>query len=535
MSPLSDRATRSRPVPRRGPSRRSWRVTTACRVFGLALACGQALSLDTLGPSSPALVALTLLALISCVLEFDPTGPGSAWIPVVEALLAATLLAGVLPSHALYVYLAVPAVVAGISQGWVTALNATLAGALAFFTASLTIQDLLKEPEGLGAASLWLLVGLGAGLLAGWQTRSLRRLEDRQGPYAAAHRLVAQLSNLTRATGVGLDSLGAAREVEAQLRGLTATPRATVYLRTPTDSWEVLCATDPVDTFDALAQGLSGQTARCAATTAVVPLRVGEHHFGAVVLDRDAAWSSADLVEVQAAADELAIRLETALLFDDVRTRATSEERNRLARDIHDGVAQEIVALSYLVDDIISTSAEPDTLRTAGVLREEITRVVAELRLSIFDLRHEVADQSLSGALAEYVREIGAESGLRVHLVLDEQGPPLPHRLEGELLRIAQEAISNVRRHAAAGSLWVTLTTDGASVRLEVADDGIGSATPRDRHYGLHTMRERAERVGADLAVREREGGGTVVALISRHDPRSGTGVGHDHYSPAGR
>ena len=62
-----------------------------------------------------------------------------------------------------------------------------------------------------------------------------------------------------------------------------------------------------------------------------------------------------------------------------------------------------------------------------------------------------------------------------------------------ELLRIAQEAIGNVRRHARASNLWITLVSDGSSIRLEMEDDGVGNATPKDRHWGLQTMRERAE------------------------------------------
>ena len=191
-------------------------------------------------------------------------------------------------------------------------------------------------------------------------------------------------------------------------------------------------------------------------------------------------------------------------------------KRQRLARDIHDGVAQEIVALGYLVDEIEDTSAEADTLRTAATLRQEISRLTSELRMSIFDLRHEVDQRHLSGALAAYVREVSAGTGLRVHLVLDEHGGPLSPRTESELLRIAQEAIGNVRRHAQAQNLWVTFATDGSSLCLEIADDGVGGAVPRQRHYGLHTMSERAERLDSELGVHERPGGGTVVSLTSR-------------------
>jgi signal transduction histidine kinase len=500
------------------PSRRTWRATTATRVFGLALAVGQTMATDTLARSLPGLVALVLLAAAGSVLELEVGRPThTAWVPVAEAILAATLLAGVLPGSALFAYLAVPAVIAGITHGWVMAVNATLTGFLGFYATSATTRDLRLVPEDLGTAGLWLAVGLGAGLLAGWQTRSLRGVEGRQAPYAAAYQLVVQLSELTHTKDVGLDSTAAARELGAQIAETTSATRWGIYVGSADRPAETLATHDPLPDFTQLAgQVRARRRGSWRGGTAVLPLRVGEHRFGDVVLVRDLAWTRSDMASAQSVADKLAVRLETALLFDQVRDVATSDERHRLARDIHDGVAQEMVALGYLVDEIEDTSADDETLRAAATLRQEISRVVGELRMSIYDLRHEVDQQHLSGALAEYVREVGAGTGLRVHLVLDEQGPPLPCHTESELLRITQEAIGNVRKHACAQNLWVTFTTDGQHVHLEVADDGVGSATPRQRHYGLHTMRERAERLDADLVVHERPGGGTVVGLTTR-------------------
>ena len=105
---------------------------------------------------------------------------------------------------------------------------------------------------------------------------------------------------------------------------------------------------------------------------------------------------------------------------------------------------------------------------------------------------------------------------MRVHLSLDERGERLPLRTEAEVVRIAREAICNVAKHARAVNLWVTLATDGSELRLTVADDGVGCARPRAGHFGLHTMRERAALVGAELSITERQDGGTVVALRTR-------------------
>lgn len=107
-----------------------------------------------------------------------------------------------------------------------------------------------------------------------------------------------------------------------------------------------------------------------------------------------------------------------------------------------------------------------------------------------------------------------------MHLVLDESTDRLSVETETELLRIAQEAITNARRHSRARNLWVTCRVNPPSAYMRVADDGRGLGSPRIDSYGLDIMRERAGRLGVDLSVRERRGGGTVIeiALGSTHD-----------------
>jgi len=147
-------------------------------------------------------------------------------------------------------------------------------------------------------------------------------------------------------------------------------------------------------------------------------------------------------------------------------------------------------------------------------LRDELTRIVSELRLSIFDLRSDVQPSAgLGAALSSYVRSVGTGSGLTVHLVLDESPYRLPIEAETELLRVAQEAITNARRHARARNLWVTCRVDPPRAFLRVADDGKGLGTPRPDSYGLEIMRERTNRLGGSLTLRQRVGGGTVVEV----------------------
>ena len=157
----------------------------------------------------------------------------------------------------------------------------------------------------------------------------------------------------------------------------------------------------------------------------MVPLRGAQQVLGYCVVVGVPRWTPELDERAREVADEFAVRLDTAVLFDEVRTLATSEERNRIAREMHDGVAQEIVGLGYIVDEIESISDHDQTRELAAALRAEITRLVSEIRFSIFDLRHEVSDGRLSSSLADYAREVGHATGLRVHLSLAESGPPL--------------------------------------------------------------------------------------------------------------
>jgi signal transduction histidine kinase len=139
---------------------------------------------------------------------------------------------------------------------------------------------------------------------------------------------------------------------------------------------------------------------------------------------------------------------------------------------------------------------------------------VSELRMSIFDLRSEVdVHGGLGSALSEYVRSVGRQSGLTVHMSLAESPNRLPAETEAELLRIAQEAITNARKHAEAENLWVSLTVDPPGAVLRVEDDGRGLGKARADSYGIQIMQERARRLRTTVDVLPREPRGTAVEV----------------------
>jgi signal transduction histidine kinase len=385
---------------------------------------------------------------------------------------------------------------------------------------------------------------------------ALRRAErrprgaDGDADYAEATRLLTRLRAVARRMPGTLDPGGIADKLLEEVRRVAPADRAAVFssggggrltllaqAAPDRPDWETSLEVDtPLAEAWASQQPITSprlltRTRTAGRTSALVlPLITGVRTVGLVALeaDRAQAFSAA----MQGAAAELvtgsAVPLETALLFDEVRSLATAEERQRLAREIHDGVAQELVIVGYGVDDALAQL--PDGAEEAAAalraLRGEVTRIITELRLSLFELRTDVERHGgLGTAIADHARTIGASAGLRVHLSLDESTTRLPAALEGELLRIAQEAVNNVRKHARAENLWVTCETDPPYARIEIADDGRGmDKTRRSDSYGLSIMAERAHRIRGALAVDSRHPRGTTVSVTL--GARSGTGGG---------
>ena len=493
------------------PSLTPWRVTTGARVFAMALIVGTVLGEESATEAAPLLLALVVIGAVSTALEWNAPAESRPWIPVGEAFLVAVLLASAPMQPSLLIYLAVPPIVAGVRHGWVTTVNA---GFVTGVTTLVTLA-LVPGPASCANASSSRLRGWpSAWASACWPVGSRARCAIRGPTGAVCHRQSTRLSapRISQPRHCWLDSVQLAGELETALRGrrVPAVPPSSSTAGAPSPTYFRPTAT--TCRHQGRRSRLAIPTSRPSGCTEVRASGLGRPGARYRLVRR--AEDPCPVV-----ADEFVLRLDTAVLFDDVRLMATAEERNRIAREMHDGVAQEIVALGYIVDEIEAVSDQPETQHLAASLREEISRVVTELRFSIFDLRHEIAEHRLSGALAEYVREVSHGTDLRVHLLLDESGPALPSRAEMELLRVAQEAIGNVRRHAHASNLWVTLVSDGSRVRLEMEDDGVGNAAPKDRHWGLQTMRERAATIGADLRISSRRDGGTVVCLQTRQSP----------------
>jgi signal transduction histidine kinase len=469
---------------------------------------------------------------------------------IITAIAASTLASRFGPETASAVlpYMTVPIILPAL-EGRLRESMILLAIATAALATAGAADGLLRSAYLLNSVEWLAIGGLSAGFVHATQHLVGTGIPEPQ-PLAEATRLLTQLRTVARQLpGATLDPGGIAEHLIEEVRAIAPVDRAAVLSGSGGGrlvilaqhgiervDWETTLDADSViaDAWTSQQSQVStrsqARSMRPAAdvSTLVVPLVAGVRTVGLVTVeaDRAQAYPGWLVQKIDAIIGPAALRLEAALLFDDVRSLATNEERQRLAREIHDGVAQELVMVGYGIDNALATLPESaaETAHELRALRSEVTRVITELRLSLFELRSEVDRQGgLTAAIAEYARIVGANAGLRVHLSLDESTARLPAAIEAELLRIAQEAINNARKHAGAQNLWVTCEVDPPYARIQVADDGAGIGPQRsDRRYGLAIMAERAERIRGQLEITPRDSGGTSVAVVLGTSPRRG-------------
>ena len=251
-----------------------------------------------------------------------------------------------------------------------------------------------------------------------------------------------------------------------------------------------------------------------------VPIVFRGDVIGAFYLtDKEGAdgFDAADQRLIEVLAAHAAVAMENARLFDASRELGVAEERNRLARDLHDTVTQTLFSLS-LTAEAAASSLRSDPARAEAELahvRELARTALGELRSLINELRPVALEaEGLVAALGKRLAVLGRANGFETELRVDGE-VDLGLDAEVALLRIAQEALSNAVRHARARTVCVELAVGPDAVTLVVRDDGRGfdpdARAVRARRLGLTSMRERAAALGGTLAVESAPGAGTAV------------------------
>ncbi|MDX6717917.1 MAG: hypothetical protein QOJ63_171 [Solirubrobacteraceae bacterium] len=230
------------------------------------------------------------------------------------------------------------------------------------------------------------------------------------------------------------------------------------------------------------------------------------------------AFSDDDQALIETFAAHAALAIENARLHERSRELSIVEERNRLARELHDAVAQKLFGVVLAAE---SGSALPERDVDGAATQRRLVRELAgeameELRSVIVHLRPPALEaEGLAVALGKHVDVL--RRAHRRPIELDVAGDcPVAARVETDVFRIAQEALHNALRHARAASIAVRLRCDAERLELTVADDGVGFdvGAVRSRRLGLTTMAERARAIDGDLEIVSAPGAGTTVRLL---------------------
>jgi signal transduction histidine kinase len=377
------------------------------------------------------------------------------------------------------------------------------------------------------------LTGLGLGLIASYVHADLHKPQDPLAPYRDAQRLLRGLIDLSGTLGSGLDAVALGSRVAVALRNEFPVQAAAVHVARQDELTPLVSTASSFDVDESPMDGVALGAWRTQALTVsgqafAFPL-VTELGVVAVVsglladrLDPRQLLTSERLDQLTRSLAATAVHLDTALLFSKLRDAATADERRRLSREMHDGIAQDIASLGYLVDALAAAPASPQQAERLETLRARITAVVAEVRRSLQTLRSDAeASESLGAAISSIARHLSESADVPIRVTVSEQTRRLRPEVESELLRITQEAMTNAVRHSGASTIEVDCRVSAPAAEIVVRDDGHGMGRGRDDSHGLVIMRERATLVDAELAIEPGDRAGTVVTV--RVPSRSGS------------
>ena len=527
--------------------RELWSVSTSTllrsAIVAIAIAFGS-IGSDVLTILPWALLILTLDLVAGSILSVDFGQPKSRRA---QALILTVMGAGIagaaiatnqaapLPAALL---LMIPAFRGGEVWGRLAATAAVTMSIIVAFTTAHVRGDLTAAYVIISLQ--WAVLAVALGFLGAWTAQLQKKIESQtQAPSPAAHeaaRLLRRLDALAGALDGGFDAPASAEMLldavkakipgsrMAVLVGFGSEPAVPLAIRgidrvpwpdpTTGDSvlgrvWRTGVAEAGFWTADDLNRAI-----------AAAPMRDPDGaRIGVVVVDRmaTAPFGVADLGALVALAESHSANVDVAMIFTALRQRAAFEERERLAREMHDGIAQELVALGYRIDVTRRHAANeaPNLVQALDEARGDLSRVLTDLRLRIADLRLAVRpDQGLGAVVGARLQQFGAASGLTVGLRLNESTYRLPAHVETLIYRLVLDVLADARHAHGTTAVELRLDVNAPQAWLHMSHDGISG-------LGVDAFADHPlTAVGAEILVQPGETGVVVTLALNARRPR---------------
>jgi signal transduction histidine kinase len=481
----------------------------------------------------------------------DQAGPAIA-VDVAVALFA-IVISGGWSSPFVFVVL-VGILVAGFTRGYIGGFAAAGAASLTLLVAGLVSESAAGSAD---TSAQVVLVYAASGAVAGYARRLFvdaaagqAEFENRMSHLTEANALLAQLTEVALVLPSSLDLGDTVTTAIAHLQELIDfTGGAVLVLDAATGTWRAEATAGmpapPPMTIDQLPAtlrrmvlqdrsgtppegavaepGLGPATSRRSlwpesASGAYVPLVARRRLVALVALEHlePGRFGDRETEILNGLAEPLALAIDNGLWFDRLRMLGAEGERDRLARDLHDRFAQ---GLAYVNLELDRLSRHPAPGPALADLRQEVKELLGQVRETQRQLRSKVTpDVGLADLLTTELSRFAERTGVHVEFTPSAGAPRLSLAVEQELWRIAQEALTNVERHAKATALQVAWNCDGHYGRLVMADNGSGfdpaaAARASTPSAGLTAMRERANAIGGRLVVDSQPGGGTWLSV----------------------
>ena len=482
----------------------------------------------------PASVLPGALAIV--LVELLPAGHWSPWLRIAVGVLAASLTVAL---SVIYTPAALPLLLlTAFLAGEMLDGRSVLVERVACAAATLTWLLLFSPPghalgKPLTSLIQWWALGLALGLLAAWANRVQPAdpvAAQRQAALEAT-RLSGRLQTIAQRLPLGLDPAAVAQTLLDDVYGLTTVDVCAVLLQVDEHTASPLAlrgATrlpwrDPNHSEGALHEAWTGHQVvaqvrepdldgrRRGSSMACFPITENKTMLALLVLERRTVipFSDEEIAEVQAAADWLAPQLQAALHFGELQRSATFFEREQLAREMHNGVAQDLAFVGFGLDALARhPGISADLAHEIHELRTEVSRMLADIRLSIGDLRVGVApDQGLGRVLSAQLQHFGATTGSMVQVELRESTVRLPVDVEQALARLSHELLVDART-GRASNVRVVLEAEPPLATFLLEHDGSSRWDAGER------MSPALAKLGAQMnVVRPEQAGGVAVVV----------------------